>query len=169
VSEPERPAVENRLLPAALLRVLNPVLRTVLQSPLHGAVSRELMLLHVTGRRSGRVYVVPVGRHHHDGRLVASAGGTWRRNLAGGAALEVTLDGRRRPAHGELIDDPRVVAEIFGDLLADLGLRRASRLGLKLNAGRAPTPDELRAALRDRAVVRVTLLDVGTEPGGRSA
>jgi hypothetical protein len=122
------------------------------------------MLLHVTGRRTGRVYVVPVGRHDHHGQLVASAGGAWRRNLAGGAALEVTLDGRRRRAHGELIDDPLMVAEIFGDLLKDLGPRRAVRLGLKVNVDRAPTTGELRAALVDRNVLLLSLLEGSEQP-----
>ncbi|MFK5636148.1 MULTISPECIES: nitroreductase/quinone reductase family protein [unclassified Ornithinimicrobium] len=157
--------MEDQTPPAALLRVVNPVLRTVLRSPLRGALGRGLMLLHVTGRKSGRVYVVPVGRHVHEGQLVASAGGAWRRNLAGGAALEVTLDGRRRPAHGELVDDPYEVAQIFGDLLSQLGWKRANRLGLKLNVDRAPTTSELQAALVDRRVVRLTLLDTAGPVG----
>ena len=165
MSTPARPAVEDRPAPDALLRLLNPVLRALLQSPLHRAVSRDLMLLHVTGRRSGRVYVVPVGRHEHDGQLVASAAGARRRNLAGGADLEVTLDGRRRRANGELVDDPQQVAEIFGGLLARLGLKQANRLGLRGNVDRAPTVDELRAALVDRRVVRLSLTDSGRAPG----
>lgn len=159
VSRSKRPAVESRLLPAALLRVVNPVLRALLRSPAHRAVSRQVMLLHVTGRKSGRVYVIPVGRHYHDGQLVASAGGAWRRNVAGGADLEVTLDGHQYRAHGELLDDPQVVAEIFGDLLVNVGLSHAIRLGLKLNVDRAPTTDELRAALVDRNVLRLSILD----------
>jgi len=125
------------------------------------------MLLHVTGRKSGRVYVIPVGRHYHEGQLVASAGGAWRRNVAGGADLEVTLDGRRRRAHGELLDDPQVVAKIFGDLLVGVGLRRAIRLGLKINVDRAPTPEELRAALVHRMVLRLSILDNTAQPASR--
>lgn len=166
VTVPERPAVQDQPPPALLLKVVNPVLRTLLASPLHGAVSNGLMLLHVIGRKSGRVYVVPVGRHVYQGQLVASAGGAWRRNLAGGAELEVTLDGRRRPAYGELIDDPGAVAEIFESLLAQVGHRRANRLGLKLNVARMPTTDELQAALVDRNVVRLTLHDSGGVAGG---
>lgn len=165
VGKSERPAVEDWRPPAALLRVVNPVLRTVLRSPLHRAVSKDLMLLHVRGRKSGRVYVVPVGRHEHEGQLVASAAGAWRRNLAGGADLEVTLGGQRRPAHGELVDDPQQVAEIFSDLLAKVGLKRASQLGLKLNVDRAPTTAELRTALVDRNVLRLRLLDTGRSVG----
>lgn len=116
------------------------------------------MLLHVTGRKSGRVYVVPVGRHELHGQLVVSAGGTWRSNFVGGADLELTLDGRRRRAHGELIDDPQEVAETFSDLLAQIGLRGATMLGLKLNVKRPPTTDELRTALINRKVLRLSLL-----------
>lgn len=152
--------------PTSLLKVVNPVLRTLLRSPLHRVVSTGLMLLHVKGRKSGRVYVVPVGRHVYEGQLVASAGGAWRRNLVGGADLEVTLEGRRRPAYGELIDDPGAVAEIFEGLLAQMGPKRANRLGLKLNVDRMPTTAELRAALVDRNVVRLTLRDSG-RVGGR--
>ena len=161
VSKSVRPAVEDLPPPAALLRIVNPVLRTVLQSPLHRALSSGLMLLHVRGRKSGRVYVFPVGRYELDGQLVASAGGAWRRNLAGGAKLEVTLDGRRHHAHGDLVDDPHEIAVIFSGLLAQLGLKRANRLALKLNVDRAPTVDELRAALVNRKVLRLSLLDTG--------
>lgn len=159
MSEPTRPAVEDRTPPLAVLKTINAVLRPVLQSPLHRAVGGGLMLLHVTGRKSGRVYVVPVGRHEYHGQLVASAGGAWRRNLAGGADLEVTLGGRRRRAHGELVDDPHEVAQIFSDLLAQVGLKRANTLGLRLNVDRAPTLQELQAALANRKVLRLDLLD----------
>lgn len=159
MSEPPRPAVEDHTPPRAVLNVINTVLRTVLQSRMHRAVGGGLMLLHVTGRKSGRVYDVPVGRHEYHGQLVASAGGGWRRNLAGGADLEVTLDGRRRRAHGELVEDPREVAEIFSDLLAQVGLKRVNTLGLRLNVDRAPTLEELQAALPNRRVLRLDLLD----------
>ena len=85
--------------------------------------------------------------------------------MRGAPALEVTLDGRRRRAHGDLVDDPRVVADIFGDLLIHVGSRRAIKLGLKLNVDRAPTTDELRAALVDRRVLRLSFSDSGRATG----
>ncbi len=87
------------------------------------------MLLYVTGRTSGRVYDVPVGRHEHHGQLVASAGGSWRRNLRHGANLEVTVDGRRLRAYGELVEDPPEVAQIFSDLLNGLGRKTGEQAG----------------------------------------
>lgn len=150
-------AVQDKPPPAVVLKVMNPIVTTLLRSPLHRAVSRNLMLLHVTGTKTGRMYVVPVGRHEVNGRLLVSAGGAWRRNLKNGADLDVTLDGRRRPAHGVLVEDPQEVAEIFAEMLNELGLNRANRLGLQVNVDRAPAVEELRVALVNRNVVRLTL------------
>ena len=44
-----------------LMTRLNPVIGAVLRSPLHPLLSHGLALLHVTGRRSGRRYWIPVG------------------------------------------------------------------------------------------------------------
>ena len=151
------PAVEDHPPPAAVISILNPIVRTVLRSPAHRAFSKDLMLLHVRGRRTGREYVVPVGRHEHHGELVASAAGGWKRNLKNGADCDVTLDGRRRHAHGVLVDDPHEVAVIFSDLLAAMGRDHANRLGLKLNVDRLPTLEELSAALVGRNIVQLTL------------
>lgn len=153
-----RPAVEPALAPPAVIKVLNPVLRTVLCSPLH-KVASTLMVLHVRGRRTGRVYDVPVGRHTLDGQLLTSATGAWKVNLRGGADLEVTIDGRRRQAHAELEEDPERVAEIFDRLVRGLGPKRANRVALKINVDRAPTLEEMRVATAGRAIGRLTLTD----------
>jgi hypothetical protein len=63
VADTSKPAVEERLAPAAMVKIINPVLRAVLASPLHGIASKGLLVLHVRGRRTGKVYDVPVGRH----------------------------------------------------------------------------------------------------------
>ena len=96
VADTPKPAVEERLAPAAMVKILNPVMRAILASPLHGIASKGLLVLHVRGRRTGKVYDVPVGRHELDGQLLTYGGGRWRVNLRGGADLEVTIDGRRR-------------------------------------------------------------------------
>ena len=159
MTETSKPAVEQALAPAAMVKVVNPVLRAILGSPLHAIASKGLMVLHVRGRRSGRVYDVPVGRHELDRQLLTFGGGTWRVNLRGGADLEVTIDGRRRRAHAVLEEDPDRVAEIFVRLLRGLGAGRAHRVGLKVNVDRQPTPDEVRAGTAGRAIVLITLVD----------
>jgi hypothetical protein len=44
-----------------LNRIVNSHVRALLRSPLHPLLSGRLVLLRVTGRRSGRTFEVPVG------------------------------------------------------------------------------------------------------------
>jgi hypothetical protein len=159
VNDTQKPAVEEQLAPPALLKVINPLFRRILTSPLHAPMSKGLMVLHITGRKTGNLYHVPVGRHELDGQLLTYGGGAWRNNLRGGADLRVTLDGRERSGHAVLDEDPERVAQVFTKLLDRLGYKKASRLGLKVNVDRPPTPDEIREATRGRTLVLITLTE----------
>src|SRR6478672_3397393 len=103
----DRPAVQDAPPPKAVLRLVNPLVVALLRSRLHRLASKNLMLLTVTGRKTGRTYTLPVGLHEQpDGTLVLSAGGSWRHNLQDGRDVRVTLDGRERTAHTTLEEDP---------------------------------------------------------------
>ena len=154
-----RPPVEERIPPALLLRIGNPIVRGVLRSPLHRLLSGHVVLLTVTGRRSGRTYTVPVGRHFEDGALTVAARGTWRVNLRGGASVRVTIDGQEHSAHAELQEDPDEVAGAYLELLRRNGIRGAQQLGLKLNVDRLPTIEELKPAVAGRGFARIELSD----------
>ena len=92
-------AVERKVPPSTLIKMSNPVLRVLLRSPLHGALDSSVLLLHVTGRKTGRRYDIPVNYADIDGRLTVVTIAAWRINLRGGADVEVTLRGRRRSMH----------------------------------------------------------------------
>jgi deazaflavin-dependent oxidoreductase (nitroreductase family) len=152
-----RPAVEDTPLPRALLRIANPCVKAILRSPLHPLLSKRVMVLTVTGRRSARTYSLPVGRHESgDGTLLLSAGGAWRHNLRGGADVRVTLDGRERRGHAVLVEDPDEAAREFAALLDRVGPRA---LGVKVHVDRAPTAADVKAVLRRRGVARLRLTD----------
>ena len=111
----QRPAVEQVKPPEAMVRVANTIMRWLLESPLHGLVDKHLMLLHFRGRRTGRPYVVAVGRRTIDGQLAALTNSGWRVNFRGGAPVEVTIEGEHRRGDAELVEDPerggRIVAQ----------------------------------------------------------
>jgi deazaflavin-dependent oxidoreductase (nitroreductase family) len=152
-----RPAVQDAPPSKKVLRFVNPVLRALLRSPLHRILDRNLMLLTVTGRKTGRTYTLPVGRHEsRDGTFVLSAGGNWRHNLRGGVDVRVTLDGRERSAHAVLEEDLDRAAETFKTMLDSSGPRA---LAVKVNVDRAPTVAEIRPVLADRGVAYLTLAD----------
>ena len=47
-------------------QVVNPFMKWLLKSPLHGLVSSHYMLITVKGRKSGKLYTTPV-EYGHDG------------------------------------------------------------------------------------------------------
>jgi deazaflavin-dependent oxidoreductase (nitroreductase family) len=153
----DRPAVEDARPPKAVLRLVNPIVVALLRSRLHRLASKNLMLLTVTGRKSGRSYTLPVTRHEQpDGTLVVSAAGSWRHNLRAGSDVRVTLDGRERTAHVTPEEDPVHAAEVFKGLLDRASARD---VGVKVNVDRSPTPDEIKPVLAHRVVAYLKLAD----------
>ena len=155
-----QPPVEGAEPPEALARVVNPVIKVLLRSPLHRPFSRHLMLLAFRGRKTGKTYEVVVGRHELDGALLVPTGTTgrrWRLNFRGGTTAELTLEGRRQRGWGELLEEPDEVARVHQLLLDRVGLKNARRLGLRVNVDREPTEEELKVPLAGRGVVRIEL------------
>jgi deazaflavin-dependent oxidoreductase (nitroreductase family) len=149
--------VQDARPPRNVIRIVNPVVNALLRSPLHRLLGKNLMLLTVTGRKTGRTYTVPVGRHEsRDGTFVLSASGNWRHNLRGGAAVRLTLDGRERAAQAVLEEDPERAAEAFKTMLDQAGPRA---LGVKVNVDRSPTIAEIRPVLARRTVAYLHLTD----------
>jgi len=98
-----RPPVERRHPPDALLRAVNPLIRWLLD---RGRLGNQLLVLHYTGRRTGRRFDVPAGYHVIDGVVSVLTNSSWRHNFTGGKEIDVTLRGRRQGARAVLVDDP---------------------------------------------------------------
>lgn len=141
------PAVQAAYPPEIIGRVVNPLARFLLRSPIGGPLRRRYMLLHFTGRKSGHSYVVPVTVHRSERGLYVLTSARWRHNFRGGADLAVTLDGRTTPMRGELVEDPDTVAPVYARRIEEYGLRMARiELPIKINVSRVPTVDELTEA-----------------------
>jgi len=88
---------------------LNPVLRALLRSPLHPLVSRGLVLLTFTGRRSRERFTIPVGyQREADGALTVMASEApkkqWWKNYREPGPVEVLLRGRTRTGTARLLE-----------------------------------------------------------------
>jgi hypothetical protein len=90
-----------------ILRATNPLIVRLLRSPLHRMGSRDLLVLTVIGRKSGRRYIQPLSYVERDGvlhcctRPTASA---WWKNLRGGADVEIVWRGRQLAARASILD-----------------------------------------------------------------
>jgi hypothetical protein len=144
VADAATPAVERSHPPRKVIRAVNPVLRAVLSSRFHAPISDQLLVLHFTGRRTGRRYSLPVGYRDVDGRMAVLTNSGWRVNFRGGADVQLTLHGRMHPARATLVEDPGQVARVYRDLIEQVGVARAQRrLGIRINVDRVPTQEEL--------------------------
>ncbi|OBK69794.1 hypothetical protein [Mycobacterium sp. 1165178.9] len=148
--------------PSALMRLVNPVMRFVLRSPLAGLVRNQFMVLSFTGRKTGRAYSIPLSAHLIDGELYALTGSPWKQNFRGGGPVQVVYNGKTTAMRGELIRDRAVVSDLLLRCAQSYGAQRAQRMiGLKFRDQRIPTRDEFAEAV-DRlqlGAVRLSLAE----------
>ena len=150
--------VKRSVPPPALVKMGNPLVRMLLGSPLHAVLDDSFLVLHLTGRKTGRRYDIPVGYVDMQGKLAVVTVATWRVNLRGGADVEVTLRGRLRPMHALLDEDPAAVAVSYEAMIGRIGWKKAQRqLGISRPGARAPTAGELKGAAREYGWSVITL------------
>jgi hypothetical protein len=150
--------VKRSVPPPTLVKMGNPLVRLVLGSRLHGVLDDSVLVMHLAGRKTGRRYDIPVGYVDMEGKLTVVTVAKWRVNLRGGADVEVTLRGRRRPMHALLEEDPASVAVSYQAMIDRIGWKKAQRqLGISLPGGQAPTVPELKEAAREYGWSVITL------------
>ncbi|GAB1692666.1 nitroreductase/quinone reductase family protein [Krasilnikovia sp. M28-CT-15] len=150
--------IGRRLPPQRLINLLNPVVRAALRSPLHGAMDDALLILHITGRKTGHRYDIPVGYVELDGRLIVVTQHSWRANLRGGTDIEVTHAGHRRTMHADLDDAPASVAATLQRMTEKIGWKGTRRqTGLTTEPGRIPTVSQLEEAVHEYHLATVVL------------
>jgi deazaflavin-dependent oxidoreductase (nitroreductase family) len=87
-----------------LLRRCNGLVRALLRSPLHGLLSRDLLVLAYTGAKTGQPRVLPLSYVEHDGRLyLCTRTSLWWRNLKSRPEVELWLRGRRLAATAHVV------------------------------------------------------------------
>ena len=90
---------------ATMMRIINVPMRRILALPFSTPLSKRLMLLYLTGRRSGRSYRQPVSYFGVGDSLLTPGGGNWKLNLEPGRPERIRLAGRDLTARPDLIDD----------------------------------------------------------------
>lgn len=92
-------------LQATMMRIINVPMRRILALPFSTPLSKRLMLLYLTGRRSGRSYRQPVSYVKDGESLLTPGGGNWKLNLKPGRSERIRLNGRDVSARPDLIDN----------------------------------------------------------------
>lgn len=90
------------------------------RSPLHGLISGGVLVLEVVGKKSGKLYTVPVNYQEHGDRLliVSMRRRSWWRNLVDGAEIVVWWRGEQRRCRAQAFMDESAVLPALEQYLA---------------------------------------------------
>ena len=137
----------------------NDFMSWVLRSPLHGMLSDGMMLITVTGRKTGKTYTTPVGFYEEDGYLwvVTSRDRTWWRNLQGGANVNLLL--KRKPAAGfaETELDGKAVQSRMFEYVQHVP-QAAKPMGIRME-NKTPNAEDIARTAKDRLFVKIKVAD----------
>jgi deazaflavin-dependent oxidoreductase (nitroreductase family) len=139
---------------------LNPLISLVLRTPLHWLLSPGVMLITVTGRRSGRRYTIPVGYQRYDETLTVMVSEaprkTWWRNYREPGLAEILLRGRNLPARAEVVapgsEEFRSRCQRTLERMPWLG----RVFGIEYDRSRGLDDDQVKQLAEHNAVVRIT-------------
>jgi deazaflavin-dependent oxidoreductase (nitroreductase family) len=108
-------------------------------------VGRRLVIINVTGRKSGRQYSVPVAYLRHEGTLLVGSPFGWARNLRTGEPVEVILLGKRRLADVQAITDEEGVTRDYA-VICRRNRQFAQLNHVTIGPGGEPDPGDLHQA-----------------------
>lgn len=121
----------GRRIPTPAWRMINRFMRTVLRVPFPTPLGKRLMLVNLTGRKTGRHYRQPVSYVRHNGTLLTPGGGNWKRNLVPGRPVLLHINGHDQTAIPEIVTDPDAAADLLAAMIAaNPTVTRFSGIGL---------------------------------------
>jgi len=148
---------------SAIYRVINPVVKGVLCSPIHGLMSHNTMLLRFSGRRSGRVFELPVSYAELDGTIYGftALSGQWWRNFEGQGHASMRICGKVLDARVDVLLPSEVDLQDRFEAFLRKVPRDARAAGIKMEGNRPIRTDVASAlqrlvGLRYRTERRVT-------------
>ncbi len=135
----------------------NDFMAWVLRSPFHGVLSNGMMLITITGRKTGKAYTTPVGYYLQDEYLwvLTSRERKWWRNLQGGAKVQLLL--RRKPVTGmaDIELDEESVAVRMVEYLRHMP-QAAKPMGICME-NKVPNAADIARVAKERLFIRIDL------------
>ena len=141
--------VQDARPPKAALRVVNPLIRFLLRTPVARSI-RPLVVLDFRGRQTAQRRRVVVGWHIVDGKPVVLTPAGWRANFTDGRPATVHWRGRDLDCVGTLETNPEIVANVVNTLLRSGTSARS--LALRVPAGHTVNATDITGTRR--ALVR---------------
>jgi deazaflavin-dependent oxidoreductase (nitroreductase family) len=137
--------------------LVNKTMQFVLRSPIHGLVSKSVLLITFTGRKSGKIYTTPVSYSRSGDQVTIFTHATWWKNLRSGTPVTLCIQGR------EIQGLPEPVAGDQQAIAAGLAahLRKvpsdARYYGVTFDDHGNPRAEEIEKAVQTVVMIRIQL------------
>ena len=134
----------------------NPMMIWLLKSPLHGMISKGVMLVSVTGCKSGRTISTPTN-YLRDGNVlwvISWRDRKWWRNLRGKGKVRVLLAGKSVEGCGQVIEEEKEVAQslfVYYQKTPQI----AKYVGIGLDAKHQPVFADCERAAQKMVMIRI--------------
>jgi deazaflavin-dependent oxidoreductase (nitroreductase family) len=136
---------------------INNTMKFVLRSPLNGLVSKTVLLITFTGRKSGKTYTTPVSYSQSDGHVTIFTHANWWENLLGEAPVILRIRGQEIQGLAEPVADDKVaVAAGLTEHLRKVP-SDARYYGVTFDEHGIPRAEEVEKAVQSTVMISVRL------------
>ena len=132
-------------------------MKLVLRSPLHGMVSKTVLLITFTGRKSEKTFTTPVSYSQSGDQVYIFSHATWWKNLRNSSPVTLRIRGREFQGLAEPVaEDKQAIAD---GLIAHLKKvpSDASFYGVSFDDHRNPKAEEVEKAVQTVVMIRIRL------------
>ena len=140
-----------------LFKVLNPMMITLLKSPLHKWVSGGIMIITFKGIKSGKEYATPISYFREDGKVYGFTHAKWWRNLAKGAEVCIRLQGQDYTGYAQ-VESKDVAQKV--DALRKMMLAKPQEAGfynVAFEPDGEPNEEDLVKAAEEAVLIRISM------------
>ena len=141
-----------------LFKVINPIMKLILRSPLHATISKRIMIITFTGKLSGREYSTPVSYFHEGDQVICFTHGSWWRNIADGADVKVRIQGEELRGHAVAVKDDigrkvENLTKMMKAVPSDAGF-----YNVKFDEHGEPRREDIESAASDAVLINIQLM-----------
>ncbi len=138
---------------------MNAKVISTLQSPFHWLLSPGLMVIKITGRKTGRQYSIPVG-YHDQGDIVIvlvsdAANRKWWRNFQGEGDIEMIIKSKTMTGRAQVLEPGSDEYKLRAEQSFSRNPFISKIFGIKFDKKSGLTPEQLEKLASYAAIVRI--------------
>jgi hypothetical protein len=142
-------------MPKFMFKLVNPLMKWMLNSPFHGRMSQRLMVLSFTGRKTGKHYSTPVGYVQQNNELFVFTHSPWRNNFKKPAPVSMRIQGKDVTGTAHLVSDPLRIKQMIQALAATNGEDLSRRMGFWVENLDTASPEAVLEATRGTYFIEI--------------